>query len=96
MKHLKEFKLNENTIHKGANIDSTKTIDLENVKNCIIGALIDDYEYTDVVLSNPKVEQLIVELAREKMSRIKYELYYISEWTKFENMVEQINVIIKK
>jgi hypothetical protein len=55
MKHIKDFQLNE--VKYLDLVDQPITKEL--IKKTIIGELISDFEYTDKVFSNPKVDKLI-------------------------------------
>jgi len=71
MKHLKKFQLNEHT--KYLDLED-KPITKELIKNTIIGELIEDFEYTDKVFTNPKVEKLINDASDKLFRKFQDEL----------------------
>jgi len=71
MKHLKEFQLKENT--KYLDLED-KPITKELIKNTIISELTEDFEYTDKVFSNPKVDELINEASDKLFRKFQDEL----------------------
>ena len=76
MKHLKEFSLNENVEETPSIIE---TIDLQTIKNYIIGELIEDEEFTDSFLEKSEVEDLIEEASSKIMYGYQWELDHIGE-----------------
>jgi len=88
MKHLKEFPINETKINQKHS--SMSEITVETIKNQIYSSLIEYYEFTDVVLTDPNVEFSIDNIATKKMKRLVEEIENIHNESEFKFLVDKI------
>lgn len=98
MKHLKEFQLNEYKHHDyrygEEYLKNKQNINLESIKNILIGELTEEFEYTDNVWTNPKVQKFLQDAAQEIMSKFHNILDDISNSGEYRNLNMYIDEVM--
>lgn len=99
MKHIKEFQLNEIKRHDYRYSDdfykNIDNINLETIKNILIGQLTEDFEYTDNVWTNPDVQTYLTKTAKTIFQKIQDSFqeishYYGSEYSGLNMAIDEI------
>ena len=62
----------------------------ETIKNEIVSSLIEDYEFTDLILTKPEVEFEINQIATKKMNEFRDDILSIPSWNQFKYLVDEL------